>query len=267
MFSQSGWTRSPGKSWSQLSYTGWTSDQYFGFEGNSLESGTFSQRDFSFYGEYGVWKNLNVIVNAPILRSLSYDHTSASRGIGDLRIDLKYGLLQSKIPISIAFGAELPTGKANQNVENSLPNSQPINLPPGDGEWNYWTTLALSGSNSKMFGTAYFAYNVRTDYEGFEFADQLKVGIEVGKSVGKMSFLILKGSVLSSLSSSQNVNETEFLRQNGIALSQINLLFLRQLDENWGYSIGFMHSGNFPVMINNAFQSNALQLGLTYEIK
>ena len=80
----------------------------------------------------------------------------------------------------MSLGAEIPTWRANAFAQSKTIALEKINLPTGDGEFNFWTTLAASKSLGIGYVSLYSAYNFRTKYQGLAFQDLYQIGGEIG---------------------------------------------------------------------------------------
>ena len=206
VYGQSGWVRQKGEVFGQLSLAGFQSDRYFNLEEEEIPTAAFMQSNLYLYAEYGLTEHLTIIANMPLLRSQGFETTETIRGTGDLRIDAKYGILQQKLPISFGIGVEAPVARANRFAENEdgLGN---INLPTGDGEWNFWATVAVSASLHPL--PAYInlsgGFNKRTSYDGIRFRDQWVANSQLGY------LLFQKLWLQASLGVAQSLGEAEGL--------------------------------------------------------
>jgi len=182
---QSGWVREKKSIYLQLSYSYFQSDKFFNLSGDELTTNAFLQHSVNFYGEYGLSDRFTVIANMPLFRSNSFETTDAAVGIGDLQLQLKYALLKGKFPVAIAVAPEFPTAQGDNFATNEQITFEQINLPTGDGEFNVWTILAASHSfeSLPLYLSLYGGYNFRTEYEGREFNNQLKYGLEAGYTI------------------------------------------------------------------------------------
>ena len=145
-FAQSGWTRVKKGAFVKADFAFFTAQKYYSPLGNALTTNRFSQFTLGFYGEYGLHDRLTLIGSGPLLRVHAYETTTPVFGQGDLQFNLKYRFTSNKLPVSISFGPELPTGRANAFAKDKNLPGVAINLPTGDGELNFWTTLAASKS-------------------------------------------------------------------------------------------------------------------------
>lgn len=179
---QSGWTKAKNDYFFKLDYSAYKSSDFRNNDGKSLKTSDFSQKAVSIYGEYGITDRLTTITSIPFFKQNDYETTNNVSGFGDVRLELKYQLLQKSFPLSISVAPELPTGRANNFATNNQNPLDQINLPSGDGEFNVWTTLAVSHSfaPSKLYASAFSAFNYRTTYQDRDFQNQFQSGVEVG---------------------------------------------------------------------------------------
>ncbi len=266
VYAQGGWTREKGEFWGQVAFTGWSSKNYFNLNGEKVKTSAYYQRDFSMYLEYGLVKRLTVISNFPMFKIQKYEGTNSVKGIGDLRIDLKYGLIRGSFPVSVAVGAEFPTGNTLAKVHLLCNELITNNLPLGDGEFNIWNTIAVSHSFSgSTFASIYGSYNWRTSYNKQKFADQFKPGIEAGKQLKNKMWIIAKASFL--IPVGEENASIDFIRQSGTASSQYSIACLGEVYKNWGINLQASGYADFPVKRVNMYSPFNLTLGIFYYIK
>jgi hypothetical protein len=259
-YGQSGWVRQKGEVFSQLSLAGFQSDRYFNLEEEEVNTAAFMQRNLFLYAEYGVTEHLTIIANIPLLRSQAFETTETILGTGDLRIDAKYGILQQTLPISFGLGLEAPLARANRFAENE-DGLGSINLPTGDGEWNFWATVAVSASLHPL--PAYInlsgGFNKRTSYQGMNFQDQWVANSQVGY------LLFQKLWLQASLGLAQSLGEADglvsFVRGDGTAFTQYGFSVAYKLSENW--NIGLQYYDNADLIIRRANVYHAPTLGIT----
>ena len=180
---QSGWTRNKGGIYAKMGVSTLTSDKYFDTEGN-LNKGSrqFNQQMLSFYGEYGITKNITAILNYPFLKFQHYKDFETVKGIANPQLELRFALLK-KIPvISLAIGGEIPVAKQNSisiaKFESAPGIRESVNLPAGYADFNYWGTLAISSGFGNVPGWATISsqYVVR----GKNYSNQARLGFEIG---------------------------------------------------------------------------------------
>ena len=185
MLGQSGWTRNKGGIYAKIGFYTLDGSNYFNTEGvKSTPSARsdFHQQALTFYGEYGITKNITTILNFPYLKWQGYADDIRATGVGNPQIELKFALFR-KIPVvSFTIGAELPFAKQTNYSVARKPDDfgvvNRINLPTGYPDFNYWGTLALSSGfwQGDGWATVYSQYIVR----GKDFNNQAKLGFEVG---------------------------------------------------------------------------------------
>ena len=178
---QSGWTREKTGLYAKLGYSYLNSDEYFNGDGLKFTTAKFKQQNLLLYAEYGLTKRVTAIVNFPFLRSNGFEGSPSVNGIGDLMIELKYGILKGKYPLSLSVIPEFPTGDPYGRSYDKF-GGYSI-LPTGDGEFNVWTRTAMSHSFSpvNLYFSVYGGYNIRTK----GFTNQYLLGAEMGYKFGK----------------------------------------------------------------------------------
>jgi hypothetical protein len=262
---QNGWTRDKGEFWGQVALSGWSSKNYFNPHGQKTLTSPYFQRDFSIYMEYGLFKKLTVISNFPLFKIQKYESTNSAKGIGDLRIDFKYGLIQGSFPVSVAIGAEIPTGNTLAKAHQLSNDIITINLPLGDGEFNIWNTVAISHSFSgSIYASVYGSYNWRTSYKNQQFADQFKPGLEAGKQFKNKMWIIAKASSLIPIGDENS--SFDFIRQSGTSFSQYSLAYLGEIYKNWGINLQASAYADFPVKRVNLYSPFNVTVGVFYHI-
>ena len=231
---QSGWVKSKGEAYLQVGYQGFQSNQYYTLQGNLLTTNTFRQHSLYFYGEYGLTDRWDVLLSMPMYRFNSFESTTWAHGIGDLRVELKYGVLTGQVPVSISVAAEVPTAKGDNFATNRELVFEQINLPTGDGEWNVWLTAAGSHALAELpiYLQGYAAYNLRTGYADSQFRDQLKYGVEVGYQPGKKWWLMARAMAFTTLGEAQN-QFTDFIRGEGTQFMAAGLAVNYTFVEHW----------------------------------
>ncbi|WP_345115488.1 hypothetical protein [Hymenobacter algoricola] len=177
-----GWIRPAGGAYAKIGLTSVNTTRYYTLSGEALTTNRFSQQVASLYAEVGLGHHLEAIVNFPAYRRAKFSASTATQGIGDAQLGLRYGVLRGAWPLALSVAAELPTGNPKARGTNTGNSQLEIALPTGDGEFNVWTRAALSHSFSpKVYATLEAGYNART--EGF--TNQYSYGGQVGYLLGK----------------------------------------------------------------------------------
>ncbi|WP_421874839.1 hypothetical protein [Marinoscillum sp.] len=261
---QSGWTKGKDEAFFKLSYIHFSSDEYHNLSGESMTTATYRQQQVGVYGEYGVTERLTLLMDWPLLKWQGFESTETVLGTGDIRIGAKYALVK-KIPISLTIMPELPIAQANKYARNDNPAFGSINLPTGDGEFNVYSTLAVSTSLYPLPGYVNFfsTYNFRTSYESVQLTDQMMEGLEVGyQPVGA---LWLKAG----LKLQQTLNDSEtavsFVRGEGTEFTSYYLGAYYSATESWGVDFTFINYLDGPQQSRNIYQGPIFSLGLVYE--
>ncbi len=161
-----GWIRPAGGAYAKIGLTAVNTSRYYTLSGTAETTNPFRQQVASLYAEVGLGYNLEAIVNFPAYRRARFSTSTATQGIGDIQLGLRYGVLRGAWPVALSVTAELPTGNPKARGTNTSNSQQEIALPTGDGEFNVWTQVALSHSfGPKVYATVEAGYNART--EGF----------------------------------------------------------------------------------------------------
>lgn len=265
---QSGWVRSKGSLYSQLSFYQFSSDRYYNIDGDLRDDGaTLTSQIFSLYGEYGITSRLTIIANFPLLMRNQFSTTEAVASLGDFRLDLKYGFNQERLPISISVGVEAPTGQSDLFAKAKAPNDfgiiEEINLPTGDGEWNILTTVAISKSllQGKGYATIFGTYNYRT--EGY--SGQVRLGAEIGYQ--PLMDLWIYAKLFSQFQGIiGNTQDASFFRGEGTSFSRISLGGQYMITKNWGLNASyFLPVNDFITSFQNVYQAPAFSVGIVFQ--
>lgn len=266
-FAQSGWTRKKNTYFIKTSVNLFSSSDYYNPNGEKLKTTRFRQQSLTLYGEYGISDRLTAIIHFPALKLNSFENTEIAAGIGDLKAELKYALLQKNIPLTIAVAPEFPTGSKNNYAQNKFSSIDRINLPTGDGEFNVWTTLAASHSFYPVsaYVSASTAYNYRTQYNGFKFRDQLKFNFEAGYKL--LDKIWLNGTLSAQTSIGKSAGVTEFIRGEGTEFTAIGLGAAYEFVKHWSVSLQTWGYSDFIFYRKNIYSAPTYSIGVFYEIK
>lgn len=263
---QSGWAQNKGDFYIKLYTLYGASDNYYTLGGDEISTAKFSQSVAGFYGEYGLTDRLTLITHGPLVKRNTFETTDAVVGIGDLPIGAKYQLLSGKVPVSVGLVVDIPLAKANNFAQNEANQFDRINLPTGDGEWNYRFNLA--GSHSfhpiPIYISAFGTFNLRTAYEGVSFSDQLIFGVETGVNLGNKWMLNASVKTQSSLG---DVKSVDFVRGEGTEFTAINFNASYKVNQQWGITVGSLFYSDLLVARANLYDANVYTAGLFYQIK
>lgn len=264
---QSGWTKAKNTYFVKLDYSTYTSSDFRNNVGNSLKTTDFTQNAVSVYGEYGLTNRLTAIGFLPLYKQNGYETTNNVSGLGDLKLELKYALLQKSFPLSIAIAPEFPTGKKDNFATNKNNPLEKINLPSGDGEFNVWTTLAVSHSfsPSKLYASAFTAFNYRTSYKERDFQNQFQAGVEVGYQFFDKLWVNSKVSVLTGVGADPTVSD--FIRGDGTSYTGVSVGAMYELTNNFGLTAQYFNSNSAIVKAKNIYANNILSVGIVYQKK
>lgn len=266
-FGQSGWTKSKKEGFYQLAFNRFSSEDYYTLEGEKLKTNEFTQNSLVFYGEYGISDRFTVIANWPLQVWNGFSSTETVSGFGDLRLEFKHALLKKYLPLSISVAPELPIGRANNFAQSTLNDFESINLPSGDGEFNVWTTLAASFAlpNAPLYGNLFGSYNLRTQYQGVSFSDQLGFGIEVGYKIANLIWINSRLNTLSSVEDIQVI--TDFVRGDGTEFTSYSFGTAIPIYQGIHLSLNYRNYADFLVARKNIYSAGTVSLGLYYERK
>ncbi|WP_159085996.1 transporter [Flavobacterium faecale] len=264
---QSGWTKAKNTCFVKLDYSSYTSSDFRNNVGNKLKTSDFTQNAISVYGEYGITNRLTAIGFLPLYKQNGYETTNNVSGLGDLKLELKYALLQKSFPLSIAIAPEFPTGKKDNFATNKNNPLETINLPSGDGEFNVWTTLAVSHSfaPSKLYASAFTAFNYRTSYKERDFQNQFQAGVEVGYQFFDKLWVNSKVSVLTGVGADPEFSD--FIRGDGTSYTGMSVGAMYELNKNFGLTAQYFNSNSAIVKAKNVYANNILSVGIVYQKK
>jgi hypothetical protein len=263
-FSQSGWTQPRHGLFVKADVSVTSATRYFTSLGNDLETNPFRAIGLSAYAEYGLHDRVTLIGQAPLLKAHAYSTTRPVIGQGDLAAHIKYRFTKLKWPVAASLGVELPTGRANASAEDKVLPGVLINLPTGDGELNFWGTLAGSKSFGKFYATLFTAYNLRTQYDGKAFRDLVQVGGELGYQPGKKLWLNLKARTQLSLGEGQHP-ELSFVRGDASTFSVVSGEAYYKALPNWGFSAGVAVPSGLLVPFRNVYAAPTFSLGVAFQ--
>ena len=264
---QSGWTKAKNTYFLKIDYSGYKSTDFRNNEGASLKTNSFSQRATSFYGEYGVTDRLTATTYIPIYKQNGFETTNNVSGFGDVKLELKYGILQKSYPLSISITPEFPTGTSDNFAKDNNNSLITVNLPSGDGEFNVWTTLAVSHTFTplNLYLSAYSAFNYRTKYKERDFQNQFQSGIEVGYLLFDKLWLNSKLSIQTGVG--EKPEFADFIRGDGTTYTAISIGGLYEVSKNFGITAQYYNSNSAIVKAKNIYVSNILSFGIVYQKK
>lgn len=263
---QSGWVREQGKAFAKSDLVFFRGSTYYNPEEVALTTAAFTQATWHFYGEYGLGHRMALQVYLPLLRWNQFATTSPAIGQGDLRLEWKWAILQGKTPLSLAIAPEIPTGRAMAFAQNKDIPGDGIFLPTGDGEFNLWTTLAVSRSFGRFYGSAFAAFNLRTRYQGLAFRHQVQAGAEWGGKITPQLWFQLKARIQESLGTSRHP-ELGFVRGDATAYTGASLGLWYELNSKWG--IAAEAGGFIPgvVPFRNLYTAPSFSAGATWQVQ
>lgn len=264
---QSGWTKAKDTYFFKLDYSFYNATDFRNIDGDKLKTSEFTQNQIALYGEYGITDRFTVATFVPLFKQNSYETTNKVSGFGDVKLELKYALLQKSFPLSISVAPEFPTGKKELFAKNNSNPLDQINLPTGDGEFNVWTTLAVSHSFSpkNLYASAYGAFNYRTKYQERDFQNQLQFGTEVGYKFFDKLWVNSKISILQGVGKDPQI--ADFIRGDGTSYTGISLGGMYELNKNFGITAQYFNSNSAIVKAKNVYANNILSFGIVYQKK
>lgn len=260
---QSGWTQAHKGVFVKADLSLSSARNYYSSLGDKLVTNPFHAVNLSAYAEYGLHPRLTLIGQVPLLKVHGYITTRNIVGQGDLAVHAKYRFTKLKWPVAASIGVELPSGRANAFAEDkNLPGVQ-INLPTGDGEFNFWGTLAASKSFGKFYATLFAAYDLRTQYDGKPFRDLVQFGGELGYHPADKLWLNVKGRTQLSLGEGQHP-ELSFIRGDASTFSVVSGEAYYKFLPNWGASAAVAMPSGLLVPFRNVYVAPTFSIGLAY---
>lgn len=265
LFSQSGWTKSKSAYFGKLDFTSFTAEKYYTLSGKQLTTNAFKQNSVNLFFEYGITDQLTAILNVPLLRINSFETSNAVFGNGDARIELKYRITSSSsIPLAVSIAPELPIGRANALASNKINPVDKINLPLGDGEFNVWSTVAISLPLGKAYISSFGAYNWRTKYEGKSFRDQYQFGAEVGVNPLKPLWMNAKLRGQYAIGESRHP-DLSFVRGDATTYTLISFEAFYKINQKLGFSATYLTGANLLAPYKNIYIAPYFSLGIIYQ--
>lgn len=263
-FAQSGWVREKGDYFVQGSLTSLESDRYYDAAGMQQRTDeSFQSATFQLYAEYGLAGRLTGILHFPILRNNRLTSIGRVSGIGDVRVEIKYGVLKRPLALAVSAAPEFPTGPKHRFVIRPASDvtqlDQKLNLATGDGELNVWTTAAVSYSFYPLpfYLSAYASHNLRSR----GFPDQTKWGIEGGYCEQNMFCVILRLTALSPVSS-RDLTQTMIDRGDGSAYTSPSIVLLFPVLDSIGLSFAYTWYSDWPVKRKNLYSAPSITTGI-----
>ncbi|MBL4707105.1 MAG: transporter [Flavobacteriales bacterium] len=215
-----GWLKGEKKGFFKLNESIIVGDQFYSGDGSLQKITTTGVYITSLYGEYGVSKNMDVIVYVPFFNRLTINDVRFSDGgfqagdsfnaFGDIDLGLKFGLRQGKsLVISVTLLLGIPLG-VTDGGDSEL-------LQSGDGEFNQMLRLDVGYGFKKPFYTNVgLGFNNRTN----GFSEEFRYDFELGYKYNEKLVLAFK------LLGNESFNNGDQKGSGGNGLFSNNLEFL-----------------------------------------
>ena len=262
---QNGWTRKKNGFYAQTSLTTFSSNRYYSLTGDLNTGGsTLLSHSLHFYGEYGIIDQLTVLLDFPALRINHFNTTDMAIGAGSAKVGLKYKFFKN-FPFALQVDLDIPTDDginyATSKEQNLFGTYDQINLPTSDGEFNVWTTLAISQSTSSgnTFGSLYAGANWRTK----NFSHQFQAGLEIGQLLWNRWYIIGKFKIQESFSNGSAF--ASFVYGEGTTFSEYNLTNIVKLNDHWKILVGASDFIGFPIKRRNLYDGFTFFAGVSIE--
>lgn len=266
---QSGWVRKTEGYYAKLSAYTAESDRFFDENGvSSINPRIFSQQAVTTYGEYGLNEHFLVIANMPWRKWNSYNVSETAKGIGDPQLELRYGFNQSKTPIAVGIGIEIPLAKQTNLVNFTDGSStEPANLPTGDGDFNQWLTVAVSQGfgNLPFYATAWGQYHNRTRAKAntAAFKDQMKLGVEIGLRYYTESWLFFK--IIGTKPLGNTTNNGNFISADGTQFTQTIVGLQQNIGKGKAITFDYQFYNDWFFQRKNLFSTPLFSLGIAFQ--
>lgn len=263
-YAQSGFTREKKNFYLKADYQFYNSVVYRNNVGTAVKTNEFSQKTFSLYGEYGISDKFAINANIPVFRINGYENTNAVGGFGDVSFELKYALKKGKFPIALSIAPSLPTGTKKLFAKSKENSFDKIDLPTSDGEFNVWTTAAISHSfyPKPMYASAFTSFNFRTKYKERNFQDQFQAGVEFGyKFIDK---LWLSGKLLVLTGVGPQPAIADFIRGDGASYTGVSINSQYELGKHLGLNAQYFRCNSLIVRAKNIYAAGTFSFGVVY---
>jgi hypothetical protein len=266
---QNGWTRKAKSFYAQATLSNFSSKDYYSINGTLFNTGsTFKNSGLLLYGEYGLTDRFTLVFDMPLLVLNRFNTTKTVAGLGNATLGIKYGLFK-KLPVSLQVDFEIPTDDgikfSDAKEANELGIIEQINLPTSDGEFNIWTTLAVSQSlpNGKTFASLYSRVNFRTE----SFSHQFQAGLEVGHLFFDRLYLIGKLKIQEKLGGKDGeVNAgASFLYGEGTTFTSYGVTAMYNLNKQIKLVASVTDYGDFFTDRRNIYGGRTYTLGVAIE--
>ena len=226
----------------------------------------FHQQALTFYGEYGVTKNITTILNFPYLKSQGYANDKRAVGVGNPQIELKIALFRKVPVVALIVGAELPFAKQTNYSIARQPDAfgiiNQINLPTGYPDLNYWTTLAVSSGFWQGLGwvSAYGQYILR----GKDFNNQAKLGFELGYKWSP-KFWTNARLVGWYQAQAKSKAQSSIVNGQGTEYTLLGIGAAYEVVKHWSLTLDYQTTNNLLVRPKNVIGAPLFQVGVSAE--
>jgi hypothetical protein len=264
---QNGWVREAKGLYTQAVVSNFSSNKFYNTDGQLFDNGsTFNSRGLLLFGEYGLTDRLTAVADIPVLVFNNFSTTETIAGVGSIQLGLKYGLVKS-IPISIQVDFDIPTNDgvqlANAKEPDELGFVNQINIPTSDGEFNIWTTLAISQSfhQGKTFASLYGRINFRTE----SFSNQWQSGAEIGHLFFEKLYLIGKLKMQGQVSDKDSPSAS-FLYGEGTTYTSLGVTTMYKLNEKWQLIASYADFSGTLIDRKNVYDGPTFSVGVSLEL-
>ncbi len=232
------WTQKKGQGFYKLSFRVIRADQFYEPSGDKMTIPTLSDYTTNFYGEYGLYDRLTLILNIPFKRATLNKQVdrntgtvctgcspgAAKTGIADSDVGMRLGLIRggsSVVSAELLFG--LPIGDGNLTKV----------LRTGDGEFNQLIKAQFGHSFHPvpLYFSSEFGFNNRTN----GYSDEWHYAAEIGYTFSSRLLVSFKLRGVQSRKNGSSTTESALFANNQSFLSygsEINYIF----SESFGIS-------------------------------
>lgn len=260
---QSGWTQPAGGHFIKADWSSFSSAEFATQDGEQVDAEKYTQHLLTLFSEFGLSDRLTLVAQGPLLRLQQYRTTRPATGMGDLRLDLKYRITSDRLPVSFSLGAEAPTGDPDKVAYVTGSPQLALPLPTGDGEWNFWATLAASRSWGNTYLSGFGAANLRTANARFHFVNLYQAGLEFGFRPSDPLWLSVK--LRAQYRQAPGVTPAAyFLYSDGTTYTLTSLEAFYAFHPQWGATLAFFSGGNLLSKMRNLYLASVISLGIVH---
>ena len=235
--------------------------QYISLGNSSLElPREISDKTLQFYGEYGLFDNTTILLNAPIkfVKAGEMQETTGTieegslSGFGNIEVAVKHKVVDNDLKVALQANFVFPTASYDSGT----------GLRTGYDAFGFVPGVTVGGSSDNFFAYAYLNTGIYTN----DYSSNMKTGFELGWKPVKPLWIIGVFDVLQSFDNGSRIDDINNL-QTGLYVNNqeyvaYGLKFAFEIvEETLGVQVaGFgAASGNFVA------KSPSLNIGVYYK--